>query len=99
MNLARRLWTGHAELPAVFWGYMVAGGVTVNLVTTAIALGLFAAEAPVWLATATLFAHAPYNLFMLMAVWRAAERWRGDPKWPALARPAALAWTALALVV
>ncbi|MGH6934282.1 MAG: hypothetical protein ACREEE_17840 [Dongiaceae bacterium] len=99
MNLARRLWAGEVALPVAFWGYMVAGGIILNLVTAAIGLALFAAEAPTAIAIATLFLHAPYNLFMLVAVWRGAGRWRSAARWAALARPAAVAWTVLALVI
>jgi hypothetical protein len=99
MGLIGRLWAGEMALPAAFWRYMVAGGVIVNLAATAPALLLFALDAPVALATALLFLHAPYNLFMLVAVWRSAARWTGDPQWAGMARPAALAWTALAVVI
>lgn len=103
MKLIGRLWAGDVELPVAFWGYMVAGGIAVNLVTAAIGLMLFASDAHVAVATALLFGHAPYNLFTLVAVWRAAGRRRGEAKgaerWAALARPAALVWTALALAV
>lgn len=70
---------GEAPLGTVFWRDMALVGSGVNMGATAAALALFAAQFPAWLALAVNFLPIPYNAFLLIAVWKAAEREGGPP--------------------
>ena len=54
------------------WG-ILCGGI-VSLSSTLFALALLAAEVPAWLAMVVLAAHIPWNLVLLIGVWRSTER-------------------------
>ncbi len=95
---ARALWAGEVPLARAFWGYAIAGGLALNLATTALSLALFAADAPTVLAVAALALPVPYNVFVCVAVWRSAERYGGERRWADLARVAIVLWTILASV-
>lgn len=68
---------GGVPLETVFWRDMLLAGSSVNVAATAAALALFAAQFPAWLALAVNFLPVPYNAFLLIAVWKAAEREKG----------------------
>mgnify|MGYP006908317921 CR=1 FL=1 len=70
---------GEAPLETVFWRDMLLAGSALNIAATAAALGLFAGGYPAWLALAVNFLPVPYNAFLLVAVWTAAEREGGPP--------------------
>ncbi|MGH6719958.1 MAG: hypothetical protein ACREER_11630 [Alphaproteobacteria bacterium] len=88
------LWSGACPLPVAFWRFGVGYGLIVNAVTTIGALALFATDAPDWLPVAVHFAPAPYNLLVLVAVWRAASRWPGERRWADMSRAAIVIWVA-----
>lgn len=69
---------GDAPLATVFWRDMLAVGTLVNVACTAAALALFAAHYPAWFDLGVNFLPVPYNAFLLVSVWRAAER-EGGP--------------------
>ena len=50
------------------------GGGIVSLFSTLLALALLAAEAPAWLALLVFAAHIPWNLVLLVGVWRSTAR-------------------------
>jgi hypothetical protein len=88
-----RLWRGELPLAQTFWTWAVAGALLVNGATS---LGLLALLAQGWTWTALLVGYAlsvPYNLVVLVGVWRAAERDRSVLA--AAARWAALVWLVL----
>lgn len=75
----RRLWAGDLPLEEAFWTYAVAGGLFVNLFTSLAFLGLIAAERPLAAGLVGYGLSVPYNLAVVVGVWRAAGRHRGDP--------------------
>lgn len=87
--------SGALPLPEAFWWYGIVYGLVVNAVATLIALGVAAAHGPGWLVVGLYLAPLPYNLLVLVAVWRSAGRWRGEPRWAALARLAVVLWVVL----
>jgi hypothetical protein len=64
----------------------------VSLFSTLIALALMAAGAPAWLAVLVFAAHIPWNLVLLVGVWRSAGRPEMNYAVANLARAAILAW-------
>jgi len=46
----------------------------VSLFSTLLALALLTAEAPAWIAIIVFSAHIPWNLVLLVGIWRSTER-------------------------
>jgi hypothetical protein len=90
MDKVKSLWAGDVPLPEAFWQYAVVYGLLVNFVATALSLVLAVAGASVWVYVAVFFLPTPYNVLMIVAVWRSAERYRGPQKWADLARAVSL---------
>lgn len=90
-------WRGEASIDRLFWLDMALVGTLINVAAAFVAILLFGLKLPAWLAAAAFLAPLPYNIFLVMAVWRTTERL------PARAasgyRMAALAWLALALIL
>ena len=91
-----RLWRGEVSLPRTFWEYAILYGTILNMLTTAAMFAAVAAGLPVLVALAVHLLATPYNIFVVVAVWRSAARYRGPPHWPMLARAAAIAWAVIA---
>ncbi len=96
MRRLAELWNGRVPLGQAFWGYAILFGSLLNLITTGAALAAFVLGLNPLLAIAIHFLSLPYNLLMVLAVWRSADRYRGDAIWARLARIAVIAWAALA---
>ncbi len=90
------LWNGRVPLARVFWDWAVICGSIANLLATAAALTAFLWNWPGILALAIHFLPLPYNILMVVAVWRSAARYQGDAIWAQLARGAILVWAAIA---
>ena len=90
------LWYGRVPLARIFWDYAIIFGSLANLVSTLAALALFAKGAPALLGLLLHFLPAPYNLLMVVGVWRSAANYRGAQVWAMLARTLILVWAALA---
>ena len=89
----RALWAGELPLAVAFWHFGILYGLLVNAFTTVAGLALVAADLPAWLAAVVFFLSAPYNLLVLVGVWRSAGRWEGQPIWADSARIAIVLWT------
>jgi hypothetical protein len=85
-------WRGGLPLGRAFWLWGILGGGIVSLVTTLIALMLVAAGAPAWLAVVVLAAHIPWNIVLLVGVWRSAGRPEVGHAVANLARLTILVW-------
>ncbi|HEY9548547.1 MAG TPA: hypothetical protein VIR45_03520, partial [Kiloniellaceae bacterium] len=72
-------------------------GTTINLATSLAALLLLARDAPTALGAAVFFSPLPYNLLLLISVWRSAARTAGPGA--GAAQLAAAAWIVLATVL
>jgi hypothetical protein len=72
-SLVSRLWRGELPLPLAFWRYGMLWGTLINVIATIATLALVANDAPmvVWLAVH--FLPLPYNLLVVVAVWRARD--------------------------
>ena len=77
-------WRGQLPLGRAFWLWGVLGGGVVSLLTTVLALALVTSGAPAWLAALVFAVHIPWNLVLLLGVWRSAERTEisRDTAWP-----------------
>ena len=71
---------GGLPLGRAFWRWGILGGGIVSLFSTLCALTLIAAGAPAWLAVLVFAAHIPWNLVLLVGVWRSAGRPGGKPR-------------------
>ena len=96
--LFHQLWAGEVPLARAFWEYAILYGLLVNLLATAGSFALFAADASTAVAVAIFCLPIPYNLFVLVAVWRSAGRYRGPQPWADVARVAAVVWVLLVTV-
>jgi hypothetical protein len=88
------LWAGEVPLGEVFWTYAVAGGLLVNAIGTILYLWALSAGASLLFIYLPMAAPIPYNIFMLIAVWRSAARYAGPRERADLARAAIILWTA-----
>lgn len=106
MTFARRtaqivadLWNGRVPLARAFWEYAVAYGAVLNLLTTLAAFTAFARGWPDAASLAIYFSPAPYNLLMIIAVWRSAAQYAGRALWATLARALIIVWAAVVTVI
>jgi hypothetical protein len=83
------LWRGDVPLATTFWEYGVIYAIFVNAFASIGSLMLWSADEALW-GLIVHFAPAPYDLFMMVAVWRAAGKYRGKPEWATAARIAAV---------
>ena len=86
-----RLWNGDLALADAFWTWAVFGGLIVNLVSTGAFLLLIVADRPLAAAIAGYAFSVPYNIAVVVGVWRSAGRYDGERKWADLARIGTLA--------
>jgi hypothetical protein len=100
------LWAGRLPLSAAFWNYAIFWGFLINLTATLSSLALLVAaggNSPDTLTALTAaglhFAPVPYNLLVLVGVWRSAGRPEVKPGSALIARLAVLGWTAALLIV
>lgn len=93
----RTRWRGEIPLRRALWWDMALVGSVVNLAAMLAALLLFARGAPDLLGAVVYFAPLPYNLLLVVSVWRSAER-DGGPRAQG-ARIPAVAWLALAVLL
>jgi hypothetical protein len=94
----RARWLGAVSLDRLFWFDMIVVGTAINLVTSFAALIVLGLKWPVWASIAVYLAPLPYNLFLVFAVWRAAEN-LADPRLASYARTGALLWLVIASLI
>lgn len=71
-------WRGEVELGTVFWRDMLLVGTVINGVTSVAAIALISSGISPLLSAAVFFSPLPYNIFIFVSVWRAAERSRAQ---------------------
>ena len=86
MKTLRRLWRGELALVDAFWNWAVFGGLIVNLTSSAAFLFLIMAGQPVAAAICGYALSVPFNIVVLVGVWRSAARYDGERRWADLAR-------------
>ncbi len=69
-------WRGEAPLSQLFWRDMLVVGSVINLFTGFMALMIAAQGGELWVAATVHFATLPYNVFLVLAVWRTPGRSR-----------------------
>jgi hypothetical protein len=84
-------------LERVLWIDMLVYGTAINVASGLAALALFANAAPTAVAAAVHFAPLPYNLFLVVAVWKAADATREQSA--SIARVVSLAWLVASIVI
>ncbi len=94
MRAAVGFWRGEVPLGRAFRPWGILGGGVVALFATVLALALVTAGAPAWLAALVFAAHVPWNLVLLVGVWRSAGRPEVGGDTAFLARLAIAAWLA-----
>lgn len=75
-----------------FWEFAILYGLMVNVLCSLVSMILMSAAAPTALAMGIYFLPLPYNILVLVAVWRSAGRYQGPKKWADLARLTIVVW-------
>jgi hypothetical protein len=88
----RRLWGDQLPLGTAFWWWAIVWGTGLNVAATLLAMALLAADLSAALAVAVAALPIPYNLVVLVAVWRSAGAYHGPRLWADLARIVSLIW-------
>lgn len=94
-TLTRSLWAGDLPLGEAFWWYAVGYGLVLNLVTSLLFLAAVVKAAGVVALVLIFLLPIPYNVLIVVAVWRSAGRYTGPRKWADLARTGTLVWMIL----
>jgi len=95
MKKLKALWRGDMPLGDAFWGWVVLGGLVVNVTTSVVFLVLISLDQP-WPALLVGYGLSlPYNLVALVGVWRSAARHEGPQAQADLARGASVIWLAV----
>jgi hypothetical protein len=74
MGRLRDVWRGEMPLPDLVWGWLLLGGLAVNLSTSIGFLALMSAGEPWWALAVGYGLSLPYNLLVGVGGWRAAAR-------------------------
>jgi hypothetical protein len=92
MRLIKQLWAGEIPLGLAFWRYTVVYGLLLNLVTHALFFALLVKDADTIPVVLAFVLPIPYNILMIVAVWRSADRYPGPKSSAEAARAAAVLW-------
>ena len=91
-RLVKDLWAGRLPLGQAVWWYAVVYGLLVNLATHALFFALLVKDAGAVPVMAAFALPVPYNVFMVVAVWRSAARYQGSQTWADFARFGTVLW-------
>ena len=84
------LWRGELPLERAFWTWAVTIGLLINITTTLLFLALITLDRP-WAAIVLGYVCSiPYNVAVVVGVWRSASRHEGSGSHADLARAATL---------
>ena len=97
MTVLRRLWRGEIPLSQLVWRDMVCVGTLVNVVAMGIAFLFVVLGASLMTGIALHLLPVPYNIFLVTAVWRRAEREPADQAWAA--RFGSIVWLLIVFVI
>lgn len=90
-------WHGAVSLDRLFFFDMLLVATALNLVTAFASLMALGLKAPAWVAVAIYLAPLPYNVFLVLCVWRATER--SAVTSASAYRLAALCWLVIATII
>lgn len=86
MEKLRALWKGDLPLGDAFWTWAILGGLLVNISTSVLLLVLIMLDHP-WPALIVGYGFSvPYNVVVVVGVWRSAARYDGPSTYADLAR-------------
>ena len=77
MKHLSRLWRGELALENAFWNWAVIGGLLVNF-SSALFLMLISADRPILALVVGYSFSVPYNIVVIVGVWRSAAAYTGD---------------------
>jgi hypothetical protein len=86
------LWRGRVSLNVTFWHFAVLYGLLLNAATSMLFLYLITSEAGLPILIASFLLPIPYNIFVIVAVWRSAGRYSGPAEWVDWARFGTVLW-------
>jgi uncharacterized membrane protein len=90
-------WRGQVPLWLLFWRDMVLIGTTINVLAAVAAVIMARQDMPQAAVVLVFLSPLPWNLFLVVAVWRSSAASR-EP-WVSAARLAALCWLAVVTVI
>ena len=90
MERVRRVWQGDLPLPDIFWNWAIAGGLAVNMISSAMFLYLASTDQIFAAVICGYLLSVPYNLIVTVGVFRAAEKYEGDKRWAETAKTVTL---------
>ena len=97
-SLLRRLWAGEVSLGRVFWSYAIGLGSLLSVLATLAAMAALTVDGAELIGLGLYVLPIPYNVLMVVAVWRSADAYPGPRLWADLARPVVLVWAVLASI-
>jgi hypothetical protein len=97
LTAIKRHLAGEVPLNVVFFYDMLLVGTLVNIAAGLFALAAVLLELPDWGAVVIFLSPQPYNLMLLVSVWRAANR--EQSRWGEIARVAAVIWFPAMLII
>lgn len=77
----KALWQGDVPLEIVFWRFAVIYGLILNAATSFVFMALLVNNAGNWLLVPAFLLPVPYNLMIIVAVWRSAGQYEGPRQW------------------
>lgn len=86
------LWRGDLPLREAIWQYAVFYGLLVNVLTDVLFYALLVNDANEALVALAFAIPIPYNIFVVVAVWRSAGRSPGPERWKDMARLGTVIW-------
>ena len=98
-ELVKRLWAGEVPLVRAFWDFAVIYGLLVNVLADLLLFALLANDAHIALLVFAFVLPIPYNVLVLVAVWRSAGRYEGPQRWMDWARVGIIFWMPLLTIV
>ncbi len=90
-------WRGEISAERLFYLDMLLVGTSINLAASFVSIVLLGLKFPLWVSIAAYAAPLPYNVFLLLALWRATDRRRTAGA--ATYRVAALCWALFASLI
>jgi hypothetical protein len=90
-------WRGLTSVDRIFWLDMWLVGTGINLATTFLSLVVLGLKFPLWASLAVFFSPAPWNIFLVVATWRACEAQK--PRGASFYRLLSLTWLVLATAI
>lgn len=97
LRTVKRYVAGEVPLRQVFLHDMLLIGTMVNVATALVTLAAFAMDFPTWADIAIFLSPQPYNLVLVLSVWRSAAH--DTPRWGETAKVVAILWFALMPVI